>query len=327
MFRLKRRLSQPVRWILVVAAIGVGSFAYTILWQAATSGESVVVPELVAMPPDTSPRPAASDGTDELGVQELTIVTWNINYANRDLAEVSRLLQESNADIVCLQETTEYSEAWLQYEFAEPYPHYFIAGHTGKFLAEGYMVLSRLPILEPRFVPPACTFFGHIVFQTDHCGTRSTILSVHMTPFTARESRTIVDLLSAVNQTEIDHQHEVQAILKDIPRDAPTLIVGDFNSPSHGIAPTILKGHGLKDLFAELYPDADQTHKSWDFRFRNGLRATWRIDYIFYSHHYQARCGSLLECRGSDHHLLVATFDCDGTSAPLPFHIPQKMQH
>lgn len=80
-------------------------------------------------------------------------------------------------------------------------------------------------------------------------------------------------------------------------------------------------------LFAELYPDPDQTHKSWDFRFRNGLRATWRIDYVFHSQHYTARSGSLLECRGSDHHLLVAVFDCDGTTAPLPFRIPPKIHH
>ncbi len=93
---------------------------------------------------------------------------------------------------------------------------------------------------------------------------------------------------------------------------------------SHGIAPTTLKGQGLMDLFGELYPDADQTHKSWDFRFRNGLRATWRIDYVFHSHHFSAKSGLLMECRGSDHHLLVATFDCGRTTPPLPFRIPSK---
>ena len=59
---------------------------------------------------------------------------------------------------------------------------------------------------------------------------------------------------------------------------APALIVGDFNSPSHGIAPTALKENGLMNMSGELYPDANQTHKSWDFRFHNGSRATWPID-------------------------------------------------
>lgn len=76
-----------------------------------------------------------------------------------------------------------------------------------------------------------------------------------------------------------------------------------------------------------MYPDPDQTHKSWDFRFRNGLHATWRIDYVLPSHHYSARLGVVLKCRGSDHHLLVAVFDCDETTAPLPFRIPPKIHH
>ena len=327
MFRLKSRIAQPAKWMLIVGAIGVGCFVFAILWRPSARSESATSPASASINTDAALTPAAAQSADESGVSQLTIATWNINYANRDLVEVSRLLRESNADIVCLQETTEFSEIWLQCEFADRYPHYFIAGHTGKFLAEGFMVLSREPIQKSRFVPPTRTFFGHVVFQVDHGGQLVSILNVHLTPFTARNSRTITDLLSAVNQTEIDHEQEVKAILNDIPDNAPTLIVGDFNSPSHGIAPITLQNAGLLDSFKELHPDADQTHKSWDFPLPNGLRATWRIDYIFHSQDYTALNCSLLRCRGSDHHLLVATFDCDGTTAPLPFRIPHELQH
>lgn len=245
------------------------------------------------------------------------IATWNINYANRNLGEVAQMLRNSNAEVVCLQETTEDAENWLKRDVGDLFPYRFTAGHTGDFFAEGFMVLSRTPILNPRFSPPARTFFGHVVFQLERGPRRITVVSVHLTPFTSRESRTIPQLISAVNQTEVDHEHEVQAVLKDIPKVGPVIVVGDFNSPSHGVAPTTLANSGLTDLFGQLYPDPDQTHKSWDFRFRNGLRATWRIDYLFYSPHFSARSAVLAECQSSDHHLLIGRLDCETAEGPL----------
>ncbi|MEJ7593493.1 MAG: endonuclease/exonuclease/phosphatase family protein [Planctomycetaceae bacterium] len=260
-------------------------------------------------------------------VGPLTIATWNINYANRNPGEVSQMLRSSNADVICLQETTEDSENYLKREIGDLFPFHFTAGHTGNFFAEGFMVLSRTPIVEPRFTPPARTFFGHVVFQLDYGPRQITVISVHMTPFTSRDSRTIPQLISAVSQTEVDHEYEVRAVLKDIPDNQPVVVVGDFNSPSHGVAPTTLAQSGLTDLFGYLYPDPDQTHKSWDFRFGNGLRATWRIDYLFYSRHFSARSAVLTECQSSDHHLLIGRMDCETTAGPLPFDVSPDGQN
>ncbi len=267
------------------------------------------------------------ENDSESATGPFTIATWNINYANRNLGEVSQMLRNSNADVVCLQETTEDSEIWLKRDVGDLFPYDFTAGHTGDFFAEGFMVLSRKPILEPRFSPPARTFFGHVVFQLEHGLRRITVVSVHMTPFTSRESRTIPQLISAVNQTEVDHEYEVQAVLKDISNGGLVIVVGDFNSPSHGVAPITLANSGLTDLFGQLYPDPDQTHKSWDFRFRNGLRATWRIDYLFYSRHFSARSAVLAECQSSDHHLLIGRLDCETAEGPLLLDASQDGQN
>ncbi len=113
MFRLNRCVEQPVKWILIVGAFGVGCLVYAILWWLSASSESVTLPASAAIQTDAAPTPAVAQPADASGVSQLTIATWNINYANRDLAEVSRLLRESNADVVCLQETTEFSEIWL----------------------------------------------------------------------------------------------------------------------------------------------------------------------------------------------------------------------
>ncbi|MBC7965453.1 MAG: endonuclease/exonuclease/phosphatase family protein, partial [Fuerstia sp.] len=241
--------------------------------------------------------------------------------------EVSQMLRNSNADVLCLQETTEDSENALNRDLGDLFPFHFTAGHTGNFFAEGFMVLSRKPILAPRFSPPARTFFGHVVFQLNFGPRRITVISVHMTPFTSRDARTIPQLISAVSQTEIDHECEVQAVLNDIPGNQPVVVVGDFNSPSHCIAPITLAQNGLKDLFSEMHPDPDQTHKSWDFRFRNGLRATWRIDYLFYSRHFSPRSAVLTECQSSDHHLLIGELDCETTGGPLPLDVSPDRQN
>ena len=137
----------------------------------------------------------------------------------------------------------------------------------------------------------------------------------------------IPQLISAVSQTEVDHECEVQAVLKDIPDNQPVVVVGDFNSPSHGVAPTTLANYGLTDLFSQLYSNPDLSHKSWDFRFRNGLRATWRIDYLFYSNHFKAQSAILDECQSSDHHLLIGRLDCERTEGPLPFDVSPDVQN
>ncbi len=114
----------------------------------------------------------------------LIIATWNINYNNQDIDEVVRLLRDSDADMICLQETTERSETILKRELAELYPSQFTAGHAGRFLAEGFQVLSKQPILNPRFVPPVQTYFGHVAFEIDYV-----FYSHHFTPIAANLER------------------------------------------------------------------------------------------------------------------------------------------
>ncbi|HQX49800.1 MAG TPA: endonuclease/exonuclease/phosphatase family protein [Planctomycetaceae bacterium] len=303
----RRLQNRRLSWLIAALLMILLSVAIRV-WYSESDHPSPVTVDIGGWP-ETSVVQSVDPGR---GTQHaaLTIATWNINYNNQDLDEVERLLLDSSADIICLQETTERSETLLTRKLAERYPSQFTAGHAGRFLAEGFLVLSKQQILNPRFVPSVRTYFGHVAFEIDCAGQAITVISVHLTPFTTRGARSIPQLLSVLGATEVDHQEEIRSVIKELPHDRPVIILGDFNSPAHGIAPTTLAANGLTDLFAQLHADPDETHKSWDFPLPNELHATWRIDYVFYSHHFTPLAAHLERCHSSDHHLLIGKLQC-----------------
>jgi exodeoxyribonuclease III len=76
----------------------------------------------------------------------LTIATWNINSVRLRIANVERLLQEQQPDILCLQETKTLDEFFPEAAFeALGYRYRLIHGMKGY---NGVAVLSRVPFSE-----------------------------------------------------------------------------------------------------------------------------------------------------------------------------------
>lgn len=257
---------------------------------------------------------AAVEASDEESVQDtatdiaspFVIASWNVNYGNRDALEIVKRVTGTNADVVCLQETTVPIESilWKQLKLRYPYSKAF--GHKGDYFAERFAVMSKHKIDDIRFVPPTRSFFGHVVARLKIGERLLTIVNVHLTPFTGRGAENLPQLLLAMGQTEVDHQHEIDAVLKHITVDEATLVVGDFNSLSGFVAPNELKMQGLIDSFEELHEKPDQTLKTWHWSVGNLGDVRFRIDYIFHSPHFKAVRAEVRECPSSDHHLLLA---------------------
>ena len=234
------------------------------------------------------------------------IASWNVNYGNRDALEIVKRVTNTNADVVCLQETTIPIESSLWNQLKDRYPYSKAYGHKGDFYAERFAVMSKHKIDEIRFVPPTRSFFGHVVTSLKIGQRPLTIISVHLTPFSGRGAENLPQLLLAMGQTEVDHQHEIDAVVKDLAADEATLVVGDFNSLSGFVAPNALKTRGLIDSFDELHEKADETLKTWHWPVGSIGDVRFRIDYVFHSAHFTATRAEVRECDSSDHHLLVA---------------------
>ena len=78
----------------------------------------------------------------------MRIISWNINSLRLRLPTLARLALESNADIICLQETKVHDRDFpLAALFAMGYMH---VAYTGEKSYNGVAILSRFPLTEVK---------------------------------------------------------------------------------------------------------------------------------------------------------------------------------
>jgi len=81
----------------------------------------------------------------------LAIASWNINSVRKRIAQLERLGEETNADVICLQETKANVEAFPAAEIAAMgHPHQAVSGFGGY---NGVGILSKLPLTEINRYP------------------------------------------------------------------------------------------------------------------------------------------------------------------------------
>ena len=248
------------------------------------------------VPESASARPPA--------VESLRVASFNVNWGNADLPRAAAAVREADADVVLLQETTPASEAFLIAEFRAHYPHRAVRGHTGRYGAERFAILSRYPLSGVRFVPPEHGLFGCLIARITLGDREIQVANVHLQPFQLAGRGGARDFVARAASVEDIHAREIEAILAALDASLPTLIAGDLNSLSGFNAPTRLEEHGFTDSFAALHANADH-HPTWRWPVgRTDVRL--RIDYIFHDPGFETRASRTLCDTGSDHCLLVS---------------------
>ena len=252
--RMIRRLI-PVAVILIAAAVWM--FGFRRMPDSDALPSELQVPQPATKLATTEPEHPAVSPVFEPLRRTGRLASWNINFGNQRVEQVAAELEKADADVVCLQETTRQSEDYLVSALKDRYPHHEAFGHQGLYYAERFLVLSKEPWQSIRYVPPSRRFFGCVLMEAIFCGTPVQIVSVHLAPFTGNGVDSLAGLYAAMGQTEVDHQHEIQAALELVSLKAPVVILGDFNSLAGMIAPRTLKEAGLADAFETLEPSAD----------------------------------------------------------------------
>jgi endonuclease/exonuclease/phosphatase (EEP) superfamily protein YafD len=236
--------------------------------------------------------------------QSLRVATFNVNFGNRLGDQVLDAIAESKADIVCLQETTPQSEAFLRKHLAATYPEFHCVGHKGHYYAERFAFASRVKPQDIIFAPPEHGLFGSYS-ATFPCGEQAVrVINVHLSPFGIPRGSTFVEGMAAISGTESKHAREIAEILKKVDAEIPTIVAGDFNSLSTFHAPMALVEAGFIDSFASLHADPDK-HHTWQWPTRP-LPIKLRIDYVFHSNHFNTVDSAIIRRNGSDHFLVVS---------------------
>lgn len=232
------------------------------------------------LPPDVPPAPP--------GAPTLTVLSYNLYYANADYAGVERLLRQADADIVALQELSVAMANHLEAALYETYPHRALSPGG----INGVGILSRYPI---ESVERWRSVLDNQRLVINAAGVPLVVYNVHPPSpinedgFALRHSA-VVDLLDRFDAES---------------PDAVLLVLGDFNLTDRSAD----YAH-LRDRFEDAFTTAGRG-LGFTYALR-GWVALARIDYVFYTPPLRALNAAPLPDRaGSDHHALRAELVID----------------
>ena len=269
-----------------------------ILWGTAGAIDSVT----------TSPSFTFLEGSGEAKNGPIKkIITWNVCMlfggmpipfggvapVHERIAEVSKKIISTDADIVCLQEVSPPAAHMLYQKLKSKYKYFYtrINPDTWLTLDSGLFVASKVAIQDPKVVPlPSSDMLKRALF-TFKAGDYE-ILTTHLETGSAQEKQ-----LDVILETT-----------KNIKNN--TLFLGDFN---------IARGDdfqksGLTEIFKDLYKGATTATDYFSAQVRDIPPIDYSIDYILSTNDLRIKISTIEGYQipvwaDSDHHLLAAEIE------------------
>lgn len=225
----------------------------------------------------------------------LRVMTYNVNFGIAGDAETIAAIQAGAADVVFLQETTPGWEAALRRELGRRYPHQAYR-HSGG--AGGLAILSRHRFRESSYLAaPGDWFPAWRVIVESPLGPLQ-VLQVHLRPPVSDRGSWV----SGYFTTGGYRRGEIAHFARDLRRDLPTLVVGDFNEAAGGKAVRFLEEqHGLRDVLERFSPGAT----TWHWQTSVG-RIRLQLDHILHDARLRPLDARVLRAGRSDHYPVVA---------------------
>lgn len=230
----------------------------------------------------------------------VTVVSWNVNYGGVGVDVILDVLDDLDADVVVLQETTPQWERAIRARFTRRYPGMVFHDCCG---AGGLAVLAKGRVVVD--VVPAVSWFpaAHAVVDTPLGPLQ--VLDVHLRPpFGDAGSSMASRVVSGAFSTPAIRQDEMKTFLLSLDDDAPAIVAGDFNEGAGGAVDAV------KDAgFASALDDAGVDDATWHWE---GVPFRLRLDHVFYDVDDLALVGarvvdvSEFSDAGSDHFPVVA---------------------
>lgn len=231
----------------------------------------------------------------------LVLLSYNALGYNRDAADTVRVIQDSRADLVALQELNPETAAAIERHLHIVYPYRWLDPRDG---LTGGAILSKFPFTrEPAETLPGSWVGTPMVAVVDFMDTPVTFVRFHAVAGPARFQQ---------------REQQARALAKLAQsRPGPLVVAGDLNATDQNRAYAIITEH-LRDAwrhagwgFGHTFPGEPTAEIGGSRPVILGVPVPlWlvRIDYIFYSKHLQA-AGARLSIYGgaSDHRGVVAT--------------------
>jgi endonuclease/exonuclease/phosphatase family metal-dependent hydrolase len=235
---------------------------------------------------------------------KLSVLQWNVWYQEK-ADNILRFLQETDADILCLQELTQESfinpgcNLPKEIELLGYYSHYKVALNTvGKFNRQlGNGIFSKFPVVSSE------------VFYTQHasdnlidpedrlCLTATlNVNSVHLTVGTVHLSWTHAPEYRNLPSKKAETDRFCEFIKS---YDQKFILTGDFNAPAGSYTIQV-----FDKLLKPAGPDYSQTTwttKVRDLGFIKFTDRLWRLDYVYATPDVKIVSSRILDTEYSDH--------------------------
>lgn len=196
-----------------------------------------------------SPVSLGSFGTaraPSVGTPQLVVLTYNVNYGIGGDAATLALIEESDAHIIFLQETTAEWQAAIEERVRGRFAYQVWRDPSGRYAAGGGAILSHWPLRDIETSPSAAGWFEAIGAVVESPFGDVRVAGVHLEPAAS---------LGAAMRVSAHHEDEIQAHIQAfaLDGDLPTIIAGDFNEERAGALRT-LEAMGFVDATDDYHP-------------------------------------------------------------------------
>jgi len=253
------------------------ALALMALWIACRSCSPVRPPE-----PPTSPH--------------LSVLTFNLDVDAPDKESALNTIEQSGADVVCVQEATPAWERALRERLGNRYRYVSFVHPANQYGGAG--VLSRFPLGDEKWLPPAGGgWFPSQLVQVQTPLGKIQFLNVHLRPPSTNDGSKVLGYFT----TGSVRREEIGQILSHLDSGLPAIVLGDFNEGDGGSAVSLVRARGLSDCLSQF----DRHTATWHSR--GGLiRLAERADHILYTPQLHCTGSKVIPQSSSDHDPVAA---------------------
>lgn len=227
----------------------------------------------------------------------LLVMTYNVNYGVAGDEESIRLIEESGADVVMLQETNRSWERALRGALAHVYQH--MAFLHAERRAGGLGFLSRHPIeLAGTRDSPIGWFPAWRAIVDGPIG-RVQLINLHLRPPSHRGGP-----VRGYFDSQVERLRETEHYLSLVSKDLPVILAGDFNEDARGRSLQHLVSLGFESVLDHLRP----WQPTWRWPTAMG-EVRWQLDHIVLTRPLRATAAWVVDGGASDHVPVVARIE------------------
>ena len=256
--------------------------ALVLALTACTSTAPVAVTSIASAPAARDPpaRPAGA----------LRVMSYNVNFGIEGDPAAIAAIEQAQPQIVLLQETTEVWRDALVRGLPQFPHHHFVP--PAVLPAGGIGVMSMYPILSAEALPSVGGPFVAQRLVIDAPGGRIQLLNVHLRPPMSDGGSWVVGFFT----TRDAREREMSWHAARLDRSLPTVIAGDFNEESGGLALAVADRLGYTDAIAQW---AGKT-RTWEWPVGT-LVLRFQLDHILHDARFTSSAAGIVEAGRSDH--------------------------